>query len=298
MRCVFVSALLLLLPACAAPPRRGDASIRVSPVRAEHFSAPALRVHVLSVNGARVPPKALRRALATIQRHVGLPLEVYDAGATDLPERENGDLAAGIVWPVEPYGVGRLSEGDPGLKVGEPVFFDDPRGGIRGVISRGDQFAVPRTHPIIEPGVVLVAAVPGARDGSGVTGYASAVPTGDGLHFRTGMVVGRSRAIRARANFIVSQDNLWQWTLTHEIGHVLGVPGHNSHVWAVPGLGPHCTRPECVMYTGVDWRIVVTGLLRGWPMDFCRDCAEEMAGARAAARGEATSSSPGATGTP
>jgi len=81
-----------------------------------------------------------------------------------------------------------------------------------------------------------------------------------------------------------STRNLWEWTLTHAAGHVLGVPAKNSHVWVVPGLGPHCTRPECVMYTGVDWRVVLSGLLHGWLIDFCASCAGELADARAQAR--------------
>jgi predicted Zn-dependent protease len=97
---------------------------------------------------------------------------------------------------------------------------------------------------------------------------------------RSGTVVLCRSAIKRRSNWFVSEAKLAQWTLTHEIGHVLDVPASNTHKWLVPGLGVHCTRPECVMYTGLDWRVVVTGVLKGWPMDFCELCRGELERAR------------------
>jgi hypothetical protein len=34
------------------------------------------------------------------------------------------------------------------------------------------------------------------------------------------------------------------------------------------------------MYTGFDWRVLWTGLVTGWPLDFCDDCAKELESAR------------------
>jgi hypothetical protein len=114
----------------------------------------------------------------------------------------------------------------------------------------------------------------------GVTGYLSwrDCPT---TGTRVPIVVLHDEAIARRSGLFVKREKLYEWTLTHEIGHALGVPAANSHTWVVPGLGGnHCTHPECVMYTGFDWRVLWTGIVRGWPIDFCRQCTEELRQAR------------------
>jgi hypothetical protein len=127
----------------------------------------------------------------------------------------------------------------------------------------------------LDDGAILVVLLAG----DGVTGY---------LQWRHSQAIGapvpivvlQPQAIQRRSGLFVKREKLWEWTLTHEIGHVLGVPASNTHTWAVPGLGNHCTRPECVMYTGFDWRVLWTGIVRGWPMEFCGLCAEELREAR------------------
>src|SRR5690606_19379413 len=102
----------------------------------------------------------------------------------------------------------------------------------------------------VEPTDILV--VPAAGDG--VTGYLTwrDDPALEGS--RVAVVVVHPEAIERVANPFVKAGKLLEWTLTHEIGHALGVPASHEHMWIVPGLGGHhCTHPECVMYTGFDW---------------------------------------------
>lgn len=140
--------------------------------------------------------------------------------------------------------------------------------------------AAERDRPL-EPGTILVAPIGGV----GVTGYQTWSGGGEGEPARTPIVVVLPETIARRAGFFVKSDSLWEWTISHEIGHVLGVPASNSHAWVVPGLGGnHCTHPECVMYTGFDWRVLWTGIVRGWPMEFCAVCTGELE----AAKGEAS----------
>lgn len=263
-----------LLGACAAPPRPGDASSESRPVRAEHFRAPMFRVHYASHGGARVPRPALIAALTTIQRHLGRPVELIDHGdipalsgerwSTDFPVYDHGAMIASEAAAMAPE-VRRLAS---------------PRDGIVGAVGVPtiDQWV--RIMPVAEPGTAFIMSLPGPEDGIGHTGYATSIARPDRTT-ASGLVVLHRSVIDRRSNLFVSREKLYQWTITHELGHVLGVPADNSHIWDVPGIGAgHCTHPECVMYTGFDWRVLVTGLLRGWPMDFCRLCAAELAAAR------------------
>lgn len=267
---------------CAVPAREGDPSIASGNVREEYFRGPSVRLHVFSVNNARVPEGALRRSVRTIERHLGCPVEVIDHGSQRIDLTAEGELShAPIIPPVDPEG--RPIE--PGQLAGAPQWFDVPDRGLLGVAqigfwSRGPDHTEPLIRPIIDDNVIIALALPGPPNGQGVTGYATAIPVRDPKTLRTGLVVLNASVIEERSNWFVSSDKLYEWTLTHEIGHVLGVPASNSHIWPVPGLGPHCTQPQCVMYTGLDWRVVVSGLLHGWPLDYCELCAAELGAAR------------------
>jgi hypothetical protein len=149
-----------------------------------------------------------------------------------------------------------------------------------------------RQRPL-EPGTVLVVPVGGV----GVTGYLSWRGDQREGAGQTPIVVLKPETVAHRSGLFVSAAKLSEWTLTHELGHVLNVPASNTHAWIVPGLGGnHCTHPECVMYTGFDWRVLWTGIVRGWPMDFCELCSAEIRAAReAAAAGEAGRAAGGPT---
>ncbi len=287
-----VMSALALTSACAVPPRAGDAAILVAPVRLEHWHAGVLRVHVLSVNGAHIPRGALEGSLSTLRRHVGMPVDLFDHGDISVAVDANGRLPDPLPWPVR-VGERECTLDDLSRTPERTRLLIEARGGIAGVVVKTNHAAEPVLYPLIEPGVILVAVVPGSPDGGGVTGYAAPVPSTPTAEMRTGLVVLRASAILRVSNWFVSAEKLWEWTLTHEAGHVLGVPASNSHVWNVPGLGAHGTQPECVMYTGLDWRVVVSGLLHGWPLDFCGCCAGELSTARASARDGAASKEPG-----
>jgi hypothetical protein len=288
---------LALAVSCAVPPHPADPTISEHPVRLEHWRAGVLRVHVMSVNGARIPERALERSLATIAHATGLGTEVHHEPDLCLAPDAEGLFADPLPWPVREAGH-ELSLDDLARTPGRRRLLSEPQGGIVGVVVKTNFAAEPVLYPLIEPGVMLVAVVPGNADGSGVTGYTARSANAPEGEMFSGLVVLRASAIARVANWFISEDRLWEWTLTHEAGHVFGVPARNSHMWIVPGLGAHCTRPDCVMYTGVDWRVVLSGLLHGWPLDYCGICAKELDEARALAAKDTGVTAPAPGGSP
>lgn len=287
--CRIASLVMALgLSACAAPPRPADLTLPSGAVRREFFEV-EVRVHRYSARGARVPDEAFAHAVATLERHLGRGVRVVDHGEMDSGWGVDGPIAP-ILDGGRPIGAAEIAGRGGRYLVAEGA-------GVLGAIDQrviaGYEESPTRALVLVEPGTILVVELPGPEGGAGVTGYATAlaVAAGGSTERRTGVVVLSRSAIARRSGLFVSESRLAQWTLTHEIGHVLGVPASNTHIWKVPGLGPHCTHPECVMYTGLDWRVVVTGLLTGWPLDYCERCAAELGEARAAA------SSSGASGT-
>jgi len=268
-------ALALCLCGCRVPPRAGDPTIQAPSVNEAAFRQQVIYLHVVGVDGAEVPSRAVERSVKTISKHLGRPIEV----CVHEPARMSEEGVFGnATFPVRDQG--RVL-GPADVSVASPVHrLSTPDRGVLGVVGRniGDEIWA-KVIPLTGPEAILVAAHPGPKGGRGVTGYATAVACENG-DFRTGLVVLHESVIKERSGFFVAEERLWEWTLTHEIGHVLGVPASNTHLWRVPGLGPHCTHPECVMYTGLDWRVVVSGLLRGWPLDFCAECTSELRAAR------------------
>lgn len=270
----FASVMLALLHAagCAVPPRAADPEIPSNPVRHAHWTVPSIRLHIVPVNGAHLPERALAASITTIERHTGLAVEVHRRDSVTV----RMDNHPGDVRPV-PVRAADVTEHLDDYLAARPWTF----------LFESDRRApAPRDPTTYQwnalPGEILIAVLPGHPDGSGSTGYATVAhiePSRDTLVY---VVALRQSAIHRRSGFLVNRNRLWEWTLTHEIGHILGVPARNSHIWFVPGLGPHCTHPECVMYTGFDWRVLVSGLLHGWPLDFCRHCASELREAREA----------------
>jgi hypothetical protein len=273
---VIVCALILcLLQGCKAPSREGDPTLTSQSVRADLFTAPEVRVHRFSGKGDRISDEAFRDALVTVERHLGRSIRVIDHGEVEAW----GDH--GPVAPIQDQGR-PVSKADVTGANGR-YMLSKPDDGILGVIDMGPGGLV----PLVEPGVIIVVELPGTEKGNGVTGVAGALVVDEGPTAkpasRSGLVMLHHNDLVHHSGFFVSRTKLCQWTLTHEIGHVLRVPASNSHIWIVPGLGAHCTNPNCVMYTGFDWRVLWTGLVRGWPLDYCEQCKGELAQARAEA---------------
>lgn len=275
MRLLF-TLFLFICSGCAVPPARPDPDASSGRVAAAQLNAPAFRLHLLEVGGATIPPAAIEGAVRTLQPYFAGPIQVirhaptaaFDWDAGPFPVREDGRFLTAA--DLGPDGERRLASPVDGLL------------GIAGIPQVDDGVESMRILPLIEPGVALVCIMPGPSEGRGVTGYATLAARHPDRAMHTGAVVLQDSVIRARSNWFISRTKLYQWTLTHELGHVLGVPADRSHIRTVPGLGGnHCTHPECVMYTGVDWRIVVSGLLHGWPMDLCAVCQDELRSARA-----------------
>jgi hypothetical protein len=272
--------LALLLPACAAPSRPADPTIPAQPVRADLFSVQEVRLHRFSAKGCRIPDPAFRAALTTIESHLGRPIRVIDHGETETGWGENGPIA-----PIQDRG--HPISGADVTAAGGRYMLSQPDDGILGVIDMGP-IGGGRPLPLVEPGAIIVVEFPGTQDGSGVTGVTTRVAVDQGAakpQAQSGMVILCHSALVHRSGVFISRAKLSQWTLTHELGHVLHVPASNAHLWFVPGLGPHCTNPTCVMYTGFDWRVLWTGLVRGWPLDFCDHCTAELVQACVNAQG-------------
>lgn len=266
---------ILFFAGCAVPPAPADPSAESGRVESVQLNAPAFRLHLLEVGGAAIPPAAINGTVRTLQPYFAGPIQVihhtptatFDWDAGPFPVLEDGRFLTAA--DLGPDGERRLASPDHGLL------------GIAGIPQIEDGIESMRILPLIEPGVALVCIMPGPSEGRGVTGRATRAARSPDRSVHTGAVVLHDSVIRARANWFIPRAKLYQWTLTHELGHVLGVPADRSHIRYVQDLGgDHCTHPECVMYTGVDWRVVVSGLLHGWPMDFCKVCQDELRDAR------------------
>lgn len=263
---------LLIGAGCAVPPAPADPDAISGPVAAQQLNAPAFRLHILEVGDITIPPVAIDETIRTLQPYFAGPIQVihhtptatFDWNAGPFPVREGDRFLTAT--DLGPEGERRLASPDHGLI------------GIAGLPQSDDGVESIRVLPLVEPGVALVCIMPGPSEGRGVTGYATLAARHPDRGLFTGAVVLQDSVIRARATWFVPRSKLYQWTLTHELGHVLGVPADRAHIRQVQGLnGNHCTHPECVMYTGLDWRVVLSGLLHGWPMDFCEVCQGELA---------------------
>lgn len=270
--------LAVFLAGCSVPPHPADPSLPSLAVRLPHFAAPEFRLHVVGINGAQIPDTALTHSAATLSKHLGRPVRIIQhPPITYPPEALANDPAT---FPV--YDNGRaLTDADLRALGSRPYLLHTPDHGLLGVVGapQPDGYVFPL--PYVEPAVALVVVAPGTP--AGVTGLTTGVAVAPEGARQPAMIFLRDAAIARQSNVFVPRAKLYQWTLTHELGHVLGVPASNTHKWPVPGLGPHCTHPECVMYTGLDWRVVASGLLQGWPLDFCPECAAELKAARQSA---------------
>lgn len=263
---------------CAVPPHAANPSLSSSPVRADYFRAPVVRIHIQMYEGTSIPREAVWGTVRTLERHLGRPIEIVCHTPVVYPT-DPDEFRAVAPFPVRD-GERIVGTADVAAVHPEPYRLEQPCEGLVGAL--GNQLASGQWQvwPLLEPGTILVMVLPGSEDGRGVTGHTAGAAFEPDGGYATGTAVLCQGPIEERSNWFVSEAKLWEWTLTHEIGHILHVPSDQEHKWIVPGLGIHCTHPECVMYTGIDWRVVLSGLLHGWPLDFCEVCSEEMKKAR------------------
>ncbi len=280
----------VLAGGCRVSPRANDPDIQTRPANAALLRSPVVHLHIASVNNEEIPEEALEATLRTLSRHIRAPIEVHRRAVTlVLPTEPHMDIAA--EFPV--FDGDQLLTGAAFPPIDEErsdpprVMLERPDNGligIMGAVTTSDPASGKfwyTAKPIVEDNVILVLVTPGNQAGTGHTGFTTTVVRGAGGLLESGMVVLRANAIRRRAGVFVPEERMWEWTLTHEIGHVLKVPADPAHGCIVPGYGGvHCTHPECVMYTGVDWRVFASGLINGWPLDYCKVCSSEIAAAR------------------
>jgi hypothetical protein len=220
--------LFLRSPAAVRRPRASQSR----EVRADLFTAPQVRVHRFSYAGARIPDPAFNAAIATVERHLGRSITVIDHGEQSGGWGDHGPMA-----PIQD--AGRAISAADVTAAGGTYKLATADAGILGVIDLraipGYEAAASGMLPLVEPGTIIVVELPGSEDGSGATGFAAAAAVEPGPTRCTGTVVLNRSAIHRRSNLFVSESKLGQWTLTHEIGHVLNVPASNSHIWPCPG---------------------------------------------------------------
>lgn len=276
MRLIALVVTAAFVAGCAAPARPGEPALGNTAPPRSNFAAPEFRLHILEVSGAAIPPDALDHSARTLARHLGRPVHIIRHDPLNLPEGTRLST-----FPI--IDDGRLVAAEELARLGgKPLLISSGGDGFLGGVGVAREDDSVWMLPYIEPGTALVVVQPGPERGvTGFSTWAAVAPTGEA---RVGIVVLHERVIDHRSSWLVSRTKVFEWTLTHELGHVLGVPASSSHCWSVPRLpGRHCTHPECVMYTGLDWRVVVTGILRGWPLDYCTRCSAELDAARNAA---------------
>lgn len=276
-----LAAMGLATGGCAIKPREADPAFGSREVNGELINAPVIRVEVLGVNGAAVPVGALERSLRYVESLVGGRIEVHDRGRILLPATEEGDLALPFSWPLEAEG-----------RALEPADFGPDRvyrmaGSapcVQGAVLVDLWGGEVMMEPLAPPGTILIACMPRDWGAAPVTGYHRALSrldeAGDVVSGGGSLIVLQRREIVRRSGGLVERSKLWEWTLTHELGHALRVPADAGRTWSGPHPGAHCTRPECVMYAAADWRSVASGLMNGWPLRFCGECEGEIAAAR------------------
>lgn len=246
------------LGGCAAPPAKPDPEVEVRGIHVAILRAPRVVVEIVRVNDVVVPEVELARSLARFETLIGVPLEVVDHGRVALDCEPDGRLLRATRWPVTPEGELRPPLPPGHFELGpeaEPahirvLFIERP--------AREDIFAKP------------------------VFGFHRRLPAGEDEPRGGSLVVIQCGVIADRTNAFIPYAKALEWTITHELGHAIDVPADPSRAWQGPGFGTHCTRPECVMYTGRDWRLVWTAMVRGWPMDYCGPCRDEVRLAREA----------------
>lgn len=267
---------------CSVSPRAADPAFGDREVNAELINTPVIRVEVLRVNDAWMPGNALERSLRYIEGLIAGQFEIVDRGVVLLQEDADGRLSKPFSWPLMEDGRA-VSPEDFGA---DRVFrLSHAEGGVQGAVLVDYSGGEVKMEPLAAPGTVLMVVMPRDYAAGGVTGYHRSLArldeAGEVVSGGGSMIVLQRRAIVEKSGGLVERSKLWEWTITHELGHALRVPAQAERMWSGPHPGAHCTRPECVMYAAADWRSVMSGLVNGWPLRFCGPCEGEIGAARA-----------------
>jgi hypothetical protein len=204
-------------------------------------------------------------------------IRLIDAGEWDFPADARGSLIEPFHWPLS-----LAHAGPPANRVdlapNEKWYTEDAQGRrltLTTTLADGRR----RTLPFVRPNEILIAIIPSEQEK--MNGWCIGVPVDDGkpgIHLSWSLIVLQADTINRHAGWFVDREKLWEQVIFHELGHALGVPANADHAWKGPAWGLHCTHPQCAMYPAVDWRSLLSGLLHGWPLDFCEKCRAELKG--------------------
>ncbi len=280
MRAAAILALLLALSSsCRVPAHAPDARAERKSIARELVNAPVVHVELVRVNGAAIPEVAWSHALATLGRHVRGEIVVHEREPLTLGVGGKNTLFEAFEWPLD-VDAAQLVERELVAGAWYELSHDGEPIATVSVGPDGTRHAT----PIAPRDTLLVAVLP--RDPSMGSLHGWCRPTSRIEHesgrFVSGgsLIVLQSDVILAHAWWPVSAEKLFEHTLVHELGHALGLPADPARTWIGPHSGAHCTHPECALYPAFDWRAVLSGILHGWPLDFCEACKAEIAAAR------------------
>lgn len=277
---VLLVACLALVCACRVPPRspyEDPEVIRLQPrgVDRDLVASEAIVIELLRLNDAGIPAAPLAKALERIEAHVRGRVVVVDRGRVPARYDDEGEIVA-LRWPAGPS---------------EPVagYFVERDGGVVGLMtSRRDERGDDLLLPLLDANAITLVVADRAPASPRAVGIArttlvraapAAPASSSGVRFATRSVELFEPRVRSRTNWaFIPHDAFWEWLIVHELGHALRVPAAAERIYEVGGA--HCIRPDCVMYSPADWRMVLQILLHGWPLDFCAACAAELAEAR------------------
>jgi hypothetical protein len=260
--------------------------VRLQPrgVDRDLVASEAIVIELLRLNDAEIPPAPLAKAIARIEAHVRGRVVLVDRGRVPARYDDEGEIVA-LRWPAGPS---------------EPVagYFVERDGGVVGLMPSQGEHGRESGHedgpddlllPLLDANAISIVVADRGPTSPKAVGIArttlvraapAAPAASDGVRFATRSIELFAPRIRSRTNWaFIPHDAFWEWLVVHELGHALRVPAAADRIYEVGGA--HCIRPECVMYSPADWRMVLQILLHGWPLDFCEACATELAEARA-----------------
>jgi len=288
---LLATCILNTLFGCSVPSRVATKNIGSQPINSAAVCADEFIIELVRANDAQIPDLPLQRALERLSASVSGSIRLIDRGSIAVSYDNDGE-PVGYTWPLAERTklIERHRE-----DTWSYATLDQPDGGIAGVHHLQDECGTWRYHPHMQPNAILIFVLDQGPVDQPASGFVRSHPyteiDGDRqiLRFRrTDVHLFPSRVARRLRLPLVSHDTYWEWLIVHEIGHTLGVPAAAARTNMKNGA--HCIRPDCVMYSPADWRMVLQIILHGWSLDFCSDCAGELAAAREAARSTPPSS--------
>jgi len=277
-------ACLALGSGCSVPPRLPSTDpevIRLVPrgVDRDLVASETIVIELLRLNDAEIPAAPLARAIARIESHVRGRVIVVDRGRVPASYDDDGEVVA-LRWPAGPRDpvAGYLVERDGGVvgfmhsepdatseRTVDDLLLPLLDANALSITVADREPTTPKAAGLVTP--TLVRASPAAPAAS------------RGVRFARRSVELFEPRVRSRTNWsFIPHDEFWEWLIVHELGHALGVPAAAERIYQVGG--DHCIRPDCVMYSPADWRMVLQILLHGWSLDFCEACAAELVESR------------------